>query len=308
MSFAETFAARPAFLMEGAVGTRLRGEYGLLPDPCIALATHMYDATARAALTDIYDGYMRSAGEYGLPFLANTHTRRVNRERLAASQYGEAVFADSVSFLRDVCGSASIGATVGCQGDAYTGVGALDGEAALAYYDWTVTRFARAGADFIFAALIPTLSEAEGVARACSELAFPCVISFTIRPDGRLPDGTGLDEAIRRVDDAVARPPLCYMANCLHPDRLARALDAPQNRSAAVQARFMGIQANAADLSHAELDAAETVVKGDAWELAQAIGKLRGRISLKIAGRCCGTDDESVREIARMLACADRDG
>lgn len=308
MSFAETFAARPTFLMEGAIGTRLRGEYGLRPDPCIALASHMYDAAARAALTDIYAGYMDSAGEHGLPFLANTHTRRVNRERLAASQYGEAVFGDSVSFLRDVCGRASIGATVGCQGDAYTGIGALSGEAALAYYGWTMTRFARAGADFIFAALMPALGEAEGVARACSELAMPCIVSFTLRPDGRLPDGTILDEAIRRIDDAVFRPPLCYMANCLHPDQLALALDAPLNRSAAVQARFMGIQANAANLSHDELDDAETVVKGDARELAQAIGKLRERITVKIAGGCCGTDDESIREIARMLACTDRDG
>lgn len=308
MSFADTFAARPAFLMEGAIGTRLRGEYGLQPDPCIALASHMYDAAARAALSDIYGGYMRSAVEHGLPFLANTHTRRVNRERLAASQYGEAVFADSVSFLRDICGRASIGATVGCQGDAYTGAGALAGEAALAYYDWTVSRFARAGADYIFAALIPALSEAEGVARACSEQGVPCIVSFTLRPDGRLADGTGLDEAIRRVDDAVVRPPLCYMANCLHPRRLALALDAPLNQSVAVRTRFMGIQANAADLSHAELDGAGAVVKSDARVLAQAIGKLRDWISLKIAGGCCGTDDESVREIARMLACAGGDG
>ena len=84
---------------------------------------------------------------------------------------------DNLGFLRQVQARQGIqmyaGGLLGCRGDAYTGEGALGLEEAREFHRWEGQLFAEAGADFLYAALLPTLEEAAGMALARSEVGSP---------------------------------------------------------------------------------------------------------------------------------------
>jgi homocysteine S-methyltransferase len=84
------------------------------------------------------------------------------------------------------------------------------------------------------------------------------------------------------------------MVNCAHPTHFSAALD----EAAPWTGRIRGIRANASRLSHAELDAATELDRGDIGELASLYGQLGRRLDLKVVGGCCGTDHEHVAAIA----------
>ena len=88
-----------------------------------------------------------------------------------------------------------------------------------------------------------------------------------------------------------------YMVNCAHPTHFAAELDPAQKW---VQ-RIGGIRANASRLSHAELDEATELDRGDITELGMFYGELTSALSLRVVGGCCGTDDEHLRTIHRAL-------
>ncbi len=67
--------------------------------------------------------------------------------------------------------------------------------------------------------------------------------------------------------------------------------------------RVQGIRANSSTLSHAELDAAEELDRGDVAGLARAYGDLdRTLPDLCVVGGCCGTDVEHITAIAAELS------
>ena len=105
--------------------------------------------------------------------------------------------------------------------------------------------------------------EAIGVARAAAAVGLPAVISFTVETDGRLPSGQTLGDAIAQVDDACRVAPAYYMVNCAHPTHFSNELEA----GAPWLARVHGVRANASRLSHAELDEATELDRGDIDEL-----------------------------------------
>lgn len=232
-------------------------------------------------------------------------TRCANRERVAASRFGEGILADNAAFLRDVQrragGEMYVGALLGSRGDAYTGKDAPCREESRAFHLWEAERFARAGVDFLYAALMPAAPEAEGMALALQETNLPHIISFTIGADGCLADGTPIAEAIERIDNLTGGAPLCYMTNCVHPDIAFQALAQPFNRRESVHTRFLGIQANTSPLPYAELDNAEDLHTSDPEALARAMLKLRALAPLKIFGGCCGTDGRHLRAVARRI-------
>jgi homocysteine S-methyltransferase len=122
----------------------------------------------------------------------------------------------------------------------------------------------------------------------------PCVISFTVETDGRLPTGESLEAAVRTVDDATAASPSYYMVNCAHPTHVAGALRSGNGW----QNRLRGLRANASTMSHAELDAAEELDDGDPQALAAQYAELRADLPhLTVLGGCCGTDHRHVRAI-----------
>ena len=64
--------------------------------------------------------------------------------------------------------------------------------------------------DFLYAGIIPALSEAMGMAGAMADSGLPYIISFTIQEDGRLIDGTAIHDAITEIDRAVTKNGLLY--------------------------------------------------------------------------------------------------
>jgi S-methylmethionine-dependent homocysteine/selenocysteine methylase len=192
-----------------------------------------------------------------------------------------------------------ISGNIGPRGDGYAGGTAMTADAAQAYHAWQIGVLRDAGADLISAFTMTNVNEAIGVANAARAAGLPCVISFTVETDGRLPAGDHLGDAIDAVDIATGDAPAYYMINCAHPSHFHPVLD----ERAGWMARVGGVRANASSLSHAELDGATRLHDGNAFELGEQYGALRRRFPhITVLGGCCGTDHRHVESIA--LACA----
>lgn len=197
--------------MEGALSERLKHEFHITVDGTADMAGLVRDDAAKAALGTLWRQYLGVAETYALPFLATTPTRRCDRIRaakagLADGDGNSTILIENMDMLRDIRDEADrrgvtmfAGGLMGCRGDAYTGEGCLSAEEALRLHRWQAGLFAEAGADFLYAALMPTLPESLGMAQAMAETGLPFFLSFTIRADGRLVDGTSLHEAIQRL-------------------------------------------------------------------------------------------------------------
>ena len=305
MNFEACIKNHDTILMEGALGERLKREYGLAFDDHVAMAGLIYQEKGAQALSCLWKQYMQIAQRYRLPFLATTPTRRANRQRVELSGFLDSILADNVAFLRGIQKESGIemyvGGLMGCKGDAYTGAGALREEEALAFHQWQAQQFARAEADFLYAGIMPALPEAAGMARAMEATGLPYIISFTIEANGCLIDGTPIAEAIAYIDEVTRKNPVCYMTNCVHPSIVCRALLRPVNRSHRVRKRFLGIQANTSPLSYAELDGSADLKCSEPEEFAEEMLKLRRIHPIKIWGGCCGTDNRHMECLAKEL-------
>jgi S-methylmethionine-dependent homocysteine/selenocysteine methylase len=295
----------PIALMEGALGERLKREYRLQPDEHVALAGLCYDSRGRAALTELWSEYAAIAHRHDLPLLAATPTRRAGRERVAASRYAASIIRDNVELLREVQRGSSAGiqagGLMGCKGDAYRATDVLPVAEARAFHSWQADLFAEAGADFLYAGIMPALPEATGMALAMGDSGLPYIVSFMIRRDGRLLDGTTIHEAIQTIDESVEVRPVCYFSNCVHPTVLYEALTQPFNATDVVRDRLRGIQANASHLTPEELDASTGLESSDAGWWAREMLRLRDDKGLRVFGGCCGTDGRHLEAIAGGL-------
>lgn len=300
-----TFPHTPAFLMEGALGERLKHEHNLPPDPNVGLARHAATPKGRQALSALWGEYAQIAAACSLPFLALTPTRRSDHDRVQAANLTADLITENVRFLQNTAanwpGTHYLGGMIGCYGEAYTGADCLSQAQAREYHRWQVQLLAASGIDFLFGALLPTLPETLGLAQAMSETNLPYILSFTLRPDGTLPDGTPLSQAITIIDAETARPPLCYMSNCVHPTLVYRALTAPCNQNSPALTRFQGIQGNASAQDFTTLSRASDLLSSDPASFAQASLNLRTLAPLRIFGGCCGTDGRHIRQLARRL-------
>lgn len=309
-SFTAFFNDAPLILMEGALGERLKREYRIPFHPALAMADLWRRDDGRAALRALWSEYAAVAARYRLPLLLTTPTRRLNRERIRdAGIDGDAYAAGNVAFLSELCrafaasGGQEIhaGALMGCRGDAYTGAGSLGTEEARDFHIRTAEAFARAGAEFLLAGIMPTLPETIGMARAMAETGIPYIISFTIRADGCLIDGTTIDDAIAALDADVSVRPVCYMANCVHPRIVSKALSVPCNRTQTVRSRFLGIQANTSPLPYEALDGAADLHTSSPQALAADMLRLKNETAIKLFGGCCGTDARHLEAIAAAI-------
>ena len=128
--------------------------------------------------------------KYKQPFIATTPTRRANRERVNHSKYGEDIIRDNVRYLQQIRDFENaqmyIGGLMGCKGDAYQATDVLSEEDAKMFHSWQADLFKEAGADFLYAGIMPALSEAIGMAKAMEQTGLPYLISFMIQKNGRL--------------------------------------------------------------------------------------------------------------------------
>ncbi len=305
MNQAEEILHRPLVLMEGALGERLKRDYGLNTNGIAGMSHLIYETGGSEALREIWNTYIDVARRYQLPLIATTPTRRANCQSLAAAGLSHQAITDNVRLLASVRDASGIpmlaGGMMGCSGNAYTGEGCLSFTQARELHRWTAQQYEAAHADFIFAALIPTLPEALGLAHAIAETPLPYLISLTIREDGRLIDGTPIAEAIEAVDASAPRKPVFYMSNCVHPRILHAALCQPINQRPSVRERFLGLQANTADMPYHLLDASPVLYTSSPEALAEGMLALKQDFGFRLFGGCCGTDARHLDAIASAI-------
>lgn len=253
----------PFILGEGAAIERLRRNGDLELDPYLVNSAFIYEDAGRAALETICRQYLDIGFEFGVPLLMSTPS---------------------------------------CRGDAYNPAEALAPREALEFHAWQAGKLADAGVDFLLAATLPALSEATGLALALAATGQPYILSFIVRPEGTLLDGTPLKDAVAAIDAAATPPPLAYMINCTHATFARAALLHGTNSSPLVRRRMIGLLANTAALSPEDLNDSAALVEEDPELFGESVAGLQRELGLKILGGCCGTDGRHIRSLAARLA------
>ena len=305
MTLPQQTAGAP-FVTDGGLETTLLFVQGVdLPD--FAAFPLLDSDEGRAALRRYYTPYLDLAEQHGVGFVLDTPTWRANLDwgarlgydaiQLAAVNHRAVEFvtalADERPGLRRV-----VNGVIGPRGDGYVVGATMSAAEAAAYHGLQARAFAEAGAEMISAITMTYAEEAIGVARAAAAVSVPAVISLTVETDGRLPSGQSLDDAIAQIDAATRAQPAYYMVNCAHPTHFIAHLDP----AAEWVGRIQGVRANASTMSHAELDAATELDRGDIGDLAERYAQLASVIDLRVIGGCCGTDHEHVGTIYGRLA------
>jgi homocysteine S-methyltransferase len=292
------------FVTDGGLETTLIFHRGI-DLPHFAAFVLLESEAGRETLADYYLPYASVARDADCGFIYETPTWRSNPdwgERLGYDSAAlDRVNRESVRLmagLRDTEAESAaprvISGCIGPRGDGYVAGEKMDADTARAYHAAQAASFAAAGADLVTGLTMTYPEEAIGVTRAAADAGLPAVISFTTETDGRLPDGTDLQQAIAAVDAATDGAPAYYMLNCAHPDHFRDALIEGEDWTR----RIRGIRANASRMSHAELDEAETLDAGDPQELGQIYAELRSAFpGINVVGGCCGTDH---RHVAHM--------
>ncbi|MDP2722042.1 MAG: homocysteine S-methyltransferase family protein [Bacteroidales bacterium] len=304
----DLFENSKIILTEGAYVERLKSEFNLKLDEHLNHAGLIY--THPDLLESLYRQYLDIGQKYSLPMMVMTPTRKVNAESLKKSIYGHKnVLEDSCRFLDSIRGTYGeyaskimIGGLMGCKSDAYNSSDALGKEESYHFHKIQADRLAKENIDFLFAGIMPEINEIIGMARAMAETNLPYIISFMIRKDGCLIDGTSICDAIKIIDQAVDPAPTCYMTNCVHPANLRLALSHPKNINRPELKRFKGIQANSSALSPEELNNCTVLHCGDFEEMIDEMIDLYQHFDLKIFGGCCGTNDQFIEKLSAQLS------
>jgi homocysteine S-methyltransferase len=286
-------------LADGGMETSLLFHDGL-DLPCFAVFPLLAEERGRAALRGYFAPFLEMAEELDATFVLDTPTWRANPDwgrQLGYDGVGLAAANDgAVEFARDLAAAGSevmVNGVVGPRGDAYVVGERMSVDEAADYHSWQVRVLREAGVERITALTLSYPEEAAGVVQAAEAVEVPVVASFTVEPDGRLPDGTSIADAIDRVDRETADAAQFFMINCAHPTHIAAGL----HDERALE-RIGGLRVNASALSHAELDEAEELDEGDPVALGSDHAALHGALpSIRLLGGCCGTDHRHVAEI-----------
>ena len=302
------FLHKPVVLMEGAIIERLRRSGDAALDPYVLNAGLVFGDRGREAMASIYRSYLDVGRDHGLPMIVLSPTWRANSERLKAAGLPGVVETNSagIRFLEDIragygpyAEKVLIGGLMACRGDAYDPADAMGTIDAERFHREHAQALADAGSDFIMAATLPAFSEALGIARALAATGTPYVISFVVRRDGTLLDGTPLSPAIESIDGQTDPPPAGYMLNCVHPAVFASAFKTLYGHAGG---RMLGLQANTSELSPEELDGRESLDAEAPAGFAEKMVGLHRSLGIKLLGGCCGSDDSHIRKIAELLA------
>lgn len=309
LSLPEFIRAAPRLLGEGAIIERLRRNPATPLDGALLNSAFVYDPIRRAALAELYRGYIEIGRTHRLPMLLTASTWRAQQQNIAAAGWSHRpVNADNVRLLQelqtetgDYASSLLIGGLIGPRGDAYRPEQALSENEARRFHAWQTEQLADAGVDFLFGITLPAVSEALGLAAALADTGRPYVLGFVLRPNGTLLDGTPLAEAIRQIDAHAQPSPTAYLINCTHPGFVHSALQDETHCPSWVRSRLLGVLGNTAALSPEALDGLEHLVEEEPARFAQAMIDLQNDFGLRLLGGCCGTDDRHIRALAGRL-------
>lgn len=306
-SLFETILSTPGpILAEGSVYERLRRQPGIEFDPLIAHAGLVYDETSRAVLAEVHEGYMAIARQQGLPLVVLSDTWRASAERIARSRFtGRLVNQDNLRFMQELRSAGGAGAPPiviaglsGPLGDAYKPAEAPNRDEARRYHAPQIEALVDGEADVLYAATLPSVEEARGIADAMAETGVSFVLSFVVRPDGRVLDGTPLVEAIGSIDAETRRAPVGYSVNCVHPSVFEATMSRVEEAEPTLVDRVIWFQANTSDKSPEEIDGSETLEEGDPVEYASALANVGRRFRTRVLGGCCGSDVRHIELVA----------
>jgi S-methylmethionine-dependent homocysteine/selenocysteine methylase len=298
--------ANTLFLTDTGIETTLiQDGYEL---PYFAAVTLLRDEAGRQRLDRYFLEHAAVAAQSGTGFILESATWRASPDWGDLLGYSRAALADanrlaveSLVELRRQLDSEIHVVVSGCIGpraNGFEGATRMAAKQARDYHAEQVQTFAGTDADMVHAMTMTYPDEAAGIVLAAREAEIPVAISFTVETDGVLPDGTGLGEAIERVDDATGGAAAYFAINCAHPTHFAHVLDADK----AWTQRLRGVRANASSKSHVEQDESGSLDAGDPVELAEAYADLRRLFpNLTILGGCCGTDVRHLQAIADAL-------
>ena len=308
-AFEIIFEDSPIILTGGPLLERLKREFKMeVNHDQLSLSELIY--THPTLLENLYRQYLDIARSHDLPLFLLTPTNRITPELLKTSKYGHHnLIGDACDFLNSIKQSYDgyskqifIGGAMGCKGDAYSGENILSIDEAFAFHSIQIEQFKSEQIDFLFANTMPEIKEAIGMAKAMSKTGIPYIISFMIRKNGCLLDGTSIADAIKIIDEQMTVKPLCYMTNCIHPTNLKLALAHPVNKNRTELERFKGIKSNASSLSPEELDDCPVMHQEDFNFMVDEMILLREQYNLKILGGCCGTDDKFLNKLSKKIA------
>ncbi len=195
-----------------------------------------------------------------------------------------------------------IAGVIGPGGDAYRPQESLSSGQAREYHGLQADALAGSGVDFLYAPTFPAVEEALGASLAMGETGLPYVVSFVLRRDGRVLDGTPLHAAIERIDGAASPAPLFYSLSCVHPSIAAGAPRDEAVFSDLVARRLNEFKANASSLSPEELVQLDHPEGDDPERFADEMWQIHRDFGLRVLGGCCGTDDRHIRALALRMA------
>jgi S-methylmethionine-dependent homocysteine/selenocysteine methylase len=291
MNFEQTLQAKPKILMEAAIAERVRRAHPGLLHPRLATSLLIQTLEGREILSRFIREYIAIARDVDLPIVLGTPSWRVDKARCAEENIAGDLNADAVQFSQEFKQDYSdifIAGQIGCRNDCYKPEEALTTAEALDFHSWQIERLT--GADFLYGITLPEINEALGIAKAMAATGRPYIISFVIGKDGRILDGTPLEQAIDKIDSETTRPPIGYGVNCCYPAFLQSS-----ELSGHAAARMISIQANASSLTHAELENAETVKADPVDHWAHCMHDLHRTTGIKMLGGCCGTTGEHLK-------------
>jgi S-methylmethionine-dependent homocysteine/selenocysteine methylase len=261
----------------------------------------------KAALHRYYAAYLDLAERTGAGFVLDTPTWRANRDWGRRLGYDDDALVEvnqrAVDYIKGLAEARPalrtvLNGVVGPRGDGYVVGEHMTAREAADYHSLQARAFASAGAQMMTAVTMTYAGEAIGISDAASAEGLPVAISFTVETDGRLPSGQELGEAVTEVDDATDGAPAYFMVNCAHPSHFVGVLE----QGGSWVERVQGVRANASTMSHAELDDAENLDRGDVPGLARHYAELRRILpDMRVAGGCCGTDSAHISAIAAEL-------
>lgn len=297
-------------LGEGSMYERLRRGGSKAFDPAIAYAGMLYDETGREVLAATHREYLDIGQRYRLPMVAGTPTWHANASRIARSAHtGRAINADGCDFMKALRASYGpdaapilIAGVTGPFGDGYKPEEAPDTTAAIDLHTPQIAALAEAGIDFFKVQTLPSFAEARGIAKVLGSTGLPYVLSFVIRRDGCVLDGTPLDLAINAIDDETQNPPSSYAVNCVHTSVFSAAYSSIHARSATAAERILGIDANTSAKTPEELDGLSEIDTEAPDDFGRNVSALNENFGIAYLGGCCGSSTEHIAALAAQCA------
>jgi len=296
------------FLTDGGLETTLIFDDHIdLPE--FAAFPLLANSHGRKKLEEYYLSYLNLAQKKGLGFILESPTWRASRDwgvklGLTENDLHNANVA-AINFLADLRRKYAnknfpivISGCMGPRGDGYHIDTKMSYSEARDYHATQIATFTETEADLISAFTLNYVEEAVGITLAAAEHSIPAVISFTVETDGRLPSGQPLGSAIEEVDMQTGHGPAYFMINCAHPSHFSDALRNGKNWLE----RIYAVRANASCKSHAELDDATSLDRGNPDALADEYRELRTILPhLNVFGGCCGTDINHITTICEGI-------